>query len=118
MAKKKEWKVEFSPQALRKLNNIPDKEYEELSKGIKGFIEKIQSGKSPAELGSPIKPLTLEKKLLCGTCRSRNIEWWMDDNSKEVYYSCEACGESAWMTEEEYKKALEEYPELVFEDEK
>ena len=113
--KNKKYKIEYSSKVIKQLGTLSDKEFEEVSNGIKEFVEKIQNGKyKPEELGQPIKPVNLKLKLLCGNCGSRNIYWWMDKNSREVYYNCENCGESAWMTEKEYKSLLKKYPKLIF----
>ncbi len=101
--KNKQWKVAFSSEATKKLNEIPDEVHQELERIIKGF----KTGKlNPKTLGQPVDYEELFVKLECPECTSKEVEWLLDKNSEEVTFHCLKCSESFWMTHEEYKGAV------------
>jgi len=102
--KNKKWKVTFSPEATKKLKDIPDEVHKELERIIKGF----KTGKlNPKKLGQPVNWKELDIKLECPECKSKEVEWLLDKNSNEVTFHCLKCSESFWMTHEEYKGTIE-----------
>ncbi len=108
--KKKKWKVTFSEEALKKFNDIPDNIVEEIEKVAKGF----KTGKlDPTKLGQPVDWVELEVKLKCPRCKSGNVEWLLDRNSKEITFHCLKCSESFWMTKKEYENAIKKHPDCI-----
>ena len=108
--KNKKWKVEFSEQASKKIDEMPDKAYKELEKIIKRF----KTGKiDPTKLGKPIDWKSLKVKLICPECKSKNAEWFLDKNSNKVDFHCLNCDESFWMTHKEYKDAVKRNPDKI-----
>jgi len=77
-------------------------------------IDKLQKGEI---VGTPMDCQDLKVKLLCAECGTKNIMWYLEKNSNEVYYMCKDCKFSGWMYLGEYNKALKNNPECVFEDE-
>lgn len=103
-------KIVVTPEHIQdKLNNLPKDDKEK----IENALDKLAKGEIE---GEPFKPVELKKKLRCMNCNSKNIYWFQDENSKEVHYFCEKCGESAWMYDWEYEQALERYPEMIIEN--
>ena len=83
---------------------------EEFEKLIKGF----KTGKlDPTKIGKPVNWVKLDKKLICPGCKSQNVEWLLDKNSKEVYFHCLKCNESFWMTLKEYDKNIKKNPDKI-----
>lgn len=108
--KNKKWNVSFSEEATKKLDDMPDDVYEELTKIVKGF----QTGKlDPKKVGQPVDLVELQIKLICPECKSHKVEWLLDKNSDEVTFHCLNCNESFWMTYEEYKKAIEKNKDKI-----
>ena len=106
----KKWKVEFSEEIIKKLDDIPDKAYEKFEKIIKGF----KAGKlNLKKIGQPVSFVELKIKLICPECKSNKVEWLLDKNSEEVTFHCLKCGESFWMTYNEYKKAVKRNPNKI-----
>ncbi len=107
---KKKWKVTFSKEALRKFDDLPDNVAEELEKVIRGF----KTGKlDPRKLGNPVDWLELKVKLKCPECKSIKVEWLLDKNSNEITFNCLVCGESFWMTLDEYKDAVKKNQDCI-----
>ncbi len=107
---KKKFKVEFSDDSLKKINNLPDNAYNKLCDIVKG----LKSGKlNPKTLGKPLDWIDLKIKLICPRCKSKEVEWLLDKNSNEVDFHCLNCMESFWMTYKEYKKAVKRNPDKV-----
>lgn len=110
--KMKKWKIKFSEEAHKKIDEMPDDVYEELTKTIKGF----KTGKlDPKKVGQPVEWKELKIKLKCPCCKSNEVEWLLDKNSNEVTFHCLECDESFWMTHKEYKKAVKKNPDKVIE---
>jgi ribosomal protein L33 len=110
MNKPKKYKIEFSKEASKKLDDLPDDAYEELTKIVTGF----KTGKlNPEKVGQPIDWVELDTKLECPECKSNNVEWLLDKNSKEVTFHCIHCSESFWMTQIEYKNAVKRNPDKI-----
>ena len=108
--KNRRWKIEFSDQAKKKVDEMPDDVYPELEKIIKGF----KTGKlNPMKLGKPIDWSQVKIKLICPECKTKKVEWLLDKNSKEVDFHCVNCSESFWMTYEEYKSAIKRNPDKI-----
>lgn len=108
--KNKKWKVKFSEEVLRKIQNMPDSAYEKFEKIIKGF----KTGElDPAKVGQPVNWLELNTKLKCPECKSKKVEWLLDKNSNEVTFHCLECSESFWMTYKEYKAAIKRNPDKI-----
>ena len=108
--KNKEWKVKFSEEVIRKIDDMPNDVYEEFVKIVKGF----KTGKlNPKKVGQPINWVELDVKLKCPKCKSNNVEWLLDKNSNEVTFHCFKCSESFWMTYEEYKDAVKRNPDKI-----
>ena len=106
----KKWKVVFSEEFLDKYKDIPDNVAEEFEKLIKGF----KTGElDPTKIGSPMNLVDLDVKLKCPNCESKNVEWLLDKNSKEVTFHCLECSDCFWMTFDEYKKAIEKNPDCI-----
>jgi len=123
MAKKKgkEKIVIGTEKFTKKFEELPSEIQEELEKIFEGFA----SGEiDPTKVGTEIEREPLQKKLLCGKCGSKDIEWWLNKaigkrkrgEADDVSYNCNACGESAWMWYGEYLDALRRHKEWVFED--
>ena len=109
-AKNKRWKVKFSDEATKKLDDLPDKVYDELVKIVKGF----KDGKlNPKKVGQPINWIELDSKLKCPKCKSNKVEWLLDKNSDEATFHCLNCGESFWMTHKEYNEAVKKNPDKL-----
>ena len=107
MAKKKKEYIGVIPKEIQdKIDNLPKEDKDKINKAI----DDICSGTIE---GEPFKPEHMETKLKCGSCGTDNIRWMMDKHSKEVYYHCNECGESGWMYDWEYEKALEKHPDMV-----
>jgi ribosomal protein L33 len=110
MKMKKKWKVEFSEEALKKVEDMPDKVYEKFEKIIKG----LKTGKlDPKKIGKPTKLVELKTKLKCPECKSNEVEWLLDKNSNEVTFHCLKCSECFWMTYKEYKDAIKRNPDKI-----
>lgn len=108
--KKKEWKVEFHENVLKKLDEIPDDVAEEFEK----FIIGLKKGEiDPKKVGHPIDWVELNIKLRCPDCGSYEVEWLLDRNSNEVTFHCLSCTESFWMTYEEYKNAVNKNQDCI-----
>ena len=108
--KKKRWKVKFSEEFVRKIDDMPDDVYEEFAKIVKGF----KTGKlDPKKIGQPINWAELDVKLKCPECESNKVEWLLDKNSNEVTFHCLKCSENFWMTYKEYKEAVGRNPDKV-----
>ncbi len=106
----KKWKVKFSKEAEKKLDDLPDDVYGELVEIIKGFKE----GKlDPEEIGNPVDFKELKVKLKCPQCHSGNVEWILDKNSDEVDLHCLECNENFWMNHKEYKKTVKRNPDKI-----
>lgn len=109
-SKNKKYKVEFSNEFMKKLEDIPDDVYKKLEKMIKGFKE----GKlDPKKVGQSVDWVELKIKLKCPDCKSNDVEWLLDKNSNEVTFHCLECSESFWMIYEEYKKAVKRNPDKI-----
>ena len=107
---KKKWKVKFSEEALKKVENMPDEVHEKFEKIIKG----IKTGKLNSKLiGNPVDWVELKIKLKCPSCKSDNVEWLLDKNSDEVDFHCLDCDEYFWMTYKEYKIAVKRNPDKI-----
>ncbi len=107
---KKKWKVKFSEEALKKVEDMPDEVYEKFEKIIKG----IKTGKlNPKLIGKPVNWVELKTKLKCPLCKSGNVEWLLDKNSNEVIFHCLKCSECFWMTYSEYKSAIKRNPNKI-----
>jgi hypothetical protein len=107
---KKEWKIEFSKEALKNVDKLPDEVYDKLSEVIKGFKE----GKlDPTKIGQSVSFVELYEKLKCPECNSEEVEWLLDKNSEEVTFHCLKCSESFWMTHSEYKNAIKRNPDKL-----
>ena len=107
---KKKWKVTFSDEVLEKFKEIPDNVAEEFEKIIKGF----KTGElDPTKIGQPINRIELKVKLRCPECKSKNVEWLLDKNSKEVTFHCLKCSGGFWMTFDEYKQAINKNPDCI-----
>ena len=91
---KKKMKVEYSKEVLKKLDEVSDKDYAILTAGIKKVVKSIEKGKPIGKLMNLVK---CDIKLLCGRCGSKNVDWTLDKNSKEVYFACYDCHESCWI---------------------
>ena len=44
---------------------------------------------------------------------SKNVEWLLDKNSKEVTFHCLKCSGGFWMTFDEYKQAINKNPDCI-----
>lgn len=108
--KNKKWKVKFSKDIIKKLDDMPDDAYKKFEKLIKGF----KTGKlDPTKVGQPINWMKLKTKLKCPECQSNKVEWLLDKNSDEVTFHCLECSESFWMTHKEYKDAIKRNPDKI-----
>ncbi|MAG01730.1 hypothetical protein CMI42_00155 [Candidatus Pacearchaeota archaeon] len=108
MKEKKKWKVEFSDEFVKELEEISDDVSEEIENLIKGF----KSGDiDPTRVGHSVDWMELGEKLICPDCESREVEWLLDKNSSEVDFHCLECSESFWMTYDEYKDAIKRNPD-------
>ena len=108
--KNRKWKIEFSKEAIEKSKDLPNEVYEELVKIIRGFKE----GKlDPMKKGKPMDLVSLNIKLRCPECYSKDVEWFLDKNSNEVDFHCLKCRESFWMTYKEYKAAIKKNPDKI-----
>ena len=107
---KKEWKVTFSEEVLKKFEDLPDEVSEEFEKIITGF----KTGKlDPTKIGQPRDLVELDIKLKCPECKSEEVEWLLDKNSDEVTFHCLKCSEGFWMTFGEYKRAVEKNSDCI-----
>jgi ribosomal protein L18E len=96
------------PKAM--LNKAPPKIRKEILKMAKSF----SNGSLNPKKGKGIAKITpMTEGLMCKMCKSINIDW-MTDKKKEVYFKCNNCQESGWMTLKEYEMAKKNFPELFF----
>lgn len=106
----KKWKVKFSEDALKKIDELPDNVYNKLTKMVQGF----KTGKlNPEKIGHPVKFQELKIKLKCPDCNSDEVEWRLDKNSNEVIFHCLKCNEGFWMTHKEYKNIVKKNPDKI-----
>jgi len=93
------------------MESLPKEVREKIDAIMDGFV----SGElQPDEIGVPVNFKELLEKLKCGKCGAITIDWHIDEPEGEVYYQCHSCGETAWMTKEEYEEAKRKHPDLVF----
>jgi len=101
--KDKGWKVKFSDEVIKELDNLPDEVYDKLTEIVKG----VKEGRlDPTKIGNPVDFIDLDKKLQCPKCDSKKVEWVLDKNSKDVIFNCFKCNECFWMTYSEHKNAI------------
>lgn len=105
---KNKYKVVIPEHIKNKLKTLPKKD----KKIIKTAIDDVASGKIRGDIMAPKKI----PRLRCNNCDSGNIMWFIDDNSKEVYYSCSDCHNSGWMYEHEYNRAVKKYKDKILPD--
>lgn len=109
-AEGKKFKVKFSKEASDSYMFLPDDVLEDFDKIIKG----LKNGTiNPEKIGKPVKWVELDMKLKCPKCKSSNVEWLLDKNSDEVDFCCLKCGEAFWMTNKDYKTAVEKNSDCI-----
>jgi len=107
---KKNFNVKYSKEVIEKLDDLSDKDYNKIFKGIKELVKKLEKGENP---GTPIDWIKPKNQLACNKCKSENVEWLLDRNSNEVDFSCYDCKNHFWMTLKDYENAVRNNPDCI-----
>ena len=105
-----ECKAKREKESTKEITDRESKKWTTFEKLIIG----LKTGKiDPTKIGQPVDWKELKVKLKCPKCQSKEVEWLLDKNSKEVTFHCLACSNSFWMTKKEYEKAIKKNPDCI-----
>lgn len=107
MGRKKKFRAVLSDRVVDEIGKLQREEQVEIYEAIERLCEDPYSG-------TPVIPEELDKIMVCKNCGSSDTTSYMDVGCgpHEIVFGCNNCGESFWMTEEDYRESLKNRPDL------